>query len=101
MNPTSARAKIKIFLIVWNHDILLSPLVMTKYSIITGKTSASEFEQIAPIKLINNPTFGTRIATVNVTNTINILNVNSLIIGLFEAQLIDRLTSGNKICIGI
>lgn len=68
-NPTTARSNINIFLNTSRMFIFLLSLVETKCSIITGKRSANELEQTAPIKLINNPKLGAKITIEKVNKT--------------------------------
>lgn len=76
-------------------------LVTTQYSIITGNTKASDVEQTAPIKLINKPKFGTSKATENVTITITVRKIISLVSGYSSARSKRFLIDVIMISIGI
>lgn len=62
-----------------------------------GKTRARNVPQTAPSKLSNKLRFGMSFATVNVTRTIKLLNINSVMNGFWFVSLLKLMTDGNMI----
>lgn len=76
-------------------------LVITRSSINTGKTKASEVEHTAPIRLIKSPKCGTRYATKNVTKTMSVRKRNSKSNGYLLISLCLDFNEGNMIWMGM